>query len=352
MSLKVWIATQRERFGRAVAGFDRATPIRLLTHNDADGLAAAALLSRAFLRVSLPTRVRILRRGETPWSEAIRGELRGQDVGGLIVTDLGVRPGLIRPETPTVIIDHHVPVGCPPGATVISGHGQKPTPTSSLLAFWCAGALTEVDDLLWIAALGVIGDLGDRAEFDEFAAARKRYGAIALREATSLVNAPRRAAAGDAQPAFELLMKAAGPRAITDGQHPETALLRRAQGEVRAALEEGKRVAPRIKGPVALIRLHSACQIHPLVAQVWRNRLKDRVVIAANTGYRPGWVHFSVRSASGVNLIDFLRERAPATADENYGSGHEQATGGALSTNGWNEFVAGLGFGSDVQVGA
>ena len=75
-------------------------------------------------------------------------------------------------------------------------------------------------------------------------------------------------------------------------------------------------------------------------------------MIAANTGYRPGWVHFSVRSASGVNLIAFLRERAPAPADENYGSGHEQATGGALSTDGWNEFVAGLGFGPDVQVGA
>jgi single-stranded-DNA-specific exonuclease len=304
------------------------------------------------LRVALPSRVRILVRGENPWSEAIGNELRDQEIGGLIVTDLGVRPGTIRPAPPTIIIDHHVPLRAPRGATVISGHGRTPTPTSSLLAFWCAGALCAVDDLDWLAALGLLGDLGEKADFEELAAARRRHGSSVLRQATSLVNAPRRTAAANAQPAFDVLMKAASPREITDGQHPETDLLVRAREEVNAALDEGKRVPPKIKGPVALIRLHSPCQIHPLVAQVWRNRLKDSIVIAANTGYRPGWVHFSVRSATGVNLIEFLRKRAPRSADEGYGSGHEGATGGALRTEGWNEFIAGLGFGSDMQAGA
>ena len=351
MISEAWIADQRDAFEGAVGQFDRGKPVWILTHNDADGLAAAALLARAFPRIALPTQVRILGRGENPWSEAMGDELRAQAMGGLIVTDLGIRPGPIRPDTPTIIIDHHVPGGAPPDATVISGHGQTPTPTSSLLAFWCAGALTEVDDLLWIAALGIIGDLGDSADFEELAAARKRHGASALRQATTLINAPRRTAAGDAGPALELLMKAAGPREITSGRHPETALLFSARDEVKAALEEGKRVAPKMKGPVALIRLHSPCQIHPLVAQRWRNRLKNSIVIAANTGYRPGWVHFSVRSAQDVNLIEFLRGYAPASADEGYGNGHERATGGALRTEGWNQFIEGLGFGPDMQVG-
>ena len=47
MSSKGWIAGKREEFARAVAGLDREGPIRILTHNDADGLAAAALLARA-----------------------------------------------------------------------------------------------------------------------------------------------------------------------------------------------------------------------------------------------------------------------------------------------------------------
>jgi single-stranded-DNA-specific exonuclease len=252
---------------------------------------------------------------------------------------------------PTIIIDHHVPQGLPAEATVISGYGDEAKPTSSLLALWCARALGPVDDLLWIAALGLIGDLGDKAEFKELARARKLYGAAALREATSLVNAPRRSASGDARPALDLLMKADSPRDLISGRHMETAFLQRARKEVNEAVQAGRRVAPRIKGEVALIRLHSPCQIHPLVAQSWRGRLKDKIVIAANTGYRSGWVHFSARSAIGTNLVHFLRERAPANADESYGSGHEQATGGALDAAGWNDFVANLGFGPDMQVG-
>ena len=107
-----------------------------------------------------------------------------------------------------------------------------------------------------------------------------------------------------------------------------------------------------MRNGVALIRFHSPCQIHPLVAQAWRGRLKDDIVLAANTGYRPGWVHFAARSARDVDLIRFLAERRPPGADENYGSGHAQATGGALRPDDWNHFVSGLGFGPDQQVQA
>ena len=80
--------------------------------------------------------------------------------------------------------------------------------------------------------------------------------------------------------------------------------------------------------------------------------LERTAPIAANTGYRPGRVHFSVRSAAPVNLINFLRSKAPDAADENYGGGHERASGGALRAGDWNELIARLGFGPDMQVGA
>jgi single-stranded-DNA-specific exonuclease len=272
------------------------------------------------------------------------------DFGGLIVADLGVRFEPIVAKVPTVFIDHHVPRGVPTDAIVISGYGEEPAATSSLLTWRSAATAVNVDDLLWLAALGVIGDLGDKAFFEELADAKRRYGATALREATSLINAPRRASAGDARPAFDLLMKAASPSELISDTYPETALLRRAQEEVNAALQKARRVAPRIKNNVALILLDSSCQLHPLVAQAWRARLKNNVVIAANKGYRPGWIHFSARSATGINLVDFLRNVELAAADENYAGGHEQATGGALRPAAWNEFIGKLGFGADVAV--
>ncbi len=342
------IASIGRSFSRTVAGFGQ-TPL-ILTHNDADGLSSGVLLARALARSGREPGIRVVGRGESAWSAEMGAELRERQPPGLVVADLGLGSGPLLDETPTVVIDHHVPTGDAGGATVITGFGAEPVPTTSLLSWWCAQALGPADDLLWLAAIGLIGDLGDKAPFAELADARKRYGATALREAVSLLNAPRRTGLGDAAPSLALLMKADNPKAVISGEHPETASLQAAREEVKQALDAARRIAPKVRPPVALIRLDSPCQIHPLVAQSWRSRLKGNIVMAANTGYRPGWVHFAVRSATGQDLVAFLRAHAPEGADGNYGNGHAQATGGALRNPVWNRFVAGFGFGPEMEV--
>jgi single-stranded-DNA-specific exonuclease len=350
---QAWVAARQAEFRATVEGFDPARPVLVLGHHDADGLSAMAILAQALERFGRRVETRIVGRGENPWSAEMAAELSAREMGGLVVADLGTRAGVLRPGVPTVVLDHHVPTGVPEAALLVSGHGMHPTPTTSLLAWWCAGSLAEAGDLLWLAALGIIGDMEEKSGFAELAAARERWGITALRDAVALINAPRRAGAGDASPALALLRKADGPKAVLSGEHPETALLQAAREEVQEALAEGRRVAPRIQGEVALIPLHSACQIHPLVAQQWKGRLKGKIVIAANTGYRPGWVHFAARSGTGADLIAFFREHRPDGADpESYGNGHAQASGGALPPKAWNRFVTGLGFGADVQVPA
>jgi single-stranded-DNA-specific exonuclease len=338
-------------FLAALSRFSSDRPAIVLGHFDADGLSAAAILARALSRSGHPVEVRITGKGENPWSPALRGELNARRPGGLLVTDLGVREGEILPGVPTVLIDHHVPTGTPGAATVISGNGWTPEPTSALLAYWCAQALGDVEDLLWLAGLGLIGDMAEGAGFPELAGAQRRFGKTALRDAVSLVNAPRRTAAADPSPALALLMRCGSPKELLSGDHPETELLRAAKAEVAAALNAAKRTPPRIQGDVALIRFASPCQVHPLIAQQWRGRLRDKIVIAANTGYREGWVHFAARTATGTDLIRFLSKHRPDGAGEEYGSGHAQATGGALRPADWNAFIAGLGF-PDAEVPA
>jgi single-stranded-DNA-specific exonuclease len=339
-------------FARAVGAFRPDAPALVLSHDDADGLSAGALLVRALERAGRPVRIRLVGRGESPWSDALAAELRTLDLGGLVVADLGVRPEPLAPGVPTILIDHHVPRGLPADAVTISGYGLEPTPSSSCLAFRCAGGLAEVDDLAWLAALGAIGDYGEKAPLPEIARARESHTAKSLREATSLINAPRRSASGNARPALDLLLRARGPEEIASGRHPETALLREAVAEVKRALDEARRVPPKFAGRVAMLRLHSPCQIHPLVAQSWTGRLRGQIVMAMNTGFREGYVHFAARSATGENLVAFLREHAPPGSgdDEAYGNGHERATGGALKHESWNRFAAGLGFGAEMQV--
>ena len=309
----------------------------ILGHFDADGLAALAILKR-----SLPdSSMRLVGKGENPWDPDVRAELAERAPPALIATDLGVREGSIVPGTPTCLIDHHVPTGTPGDATVISGNGLEPEPTSALLAWWAGGG---DERLLWLAAVGLIGDMAEDKGFAEMEAAQKRYGKTALRSAVSLINAPRRTASADATPALELLLKCESPKELLSGEHPETAVLLAAKEEVKAEMDVARRVAPKVRGEVALIPLDSACQIHPLIAQQWRGRLKDKVVIAANKAYRPGWVHFAARTGAGHDLIHFFAERRPEGAGSEYGSGHKAASGGALRIPEWNRFVAELGF--------
>jgi hypothetical protein len=311
-------------------------------HFDADGLGAMAVMVRALRAAGRQAEPLIVGKAETPWDESFAAKVEARGPGGLVLCDLGTRGEPVMAGLPMLVIDHHRPTGTPPDAFTLSGHGLDPEPSSALIAWWAAGALGDQADLLWIAALGLIGDMA--ATFPELEQAQARWGKTALRDATSLVNAPRRTASADAGPALRLLLSGDGPKAITKGDGADAQALLAAKAEVRVATEEARKAAPRIVGDVALILINTPCQIHPLIAQQWRGRLKDKIVIAANSGYRPGWVHFAARSASGRDLIAFLAEHRPDGADGRYGNGHAQATGGALPLPVWHRFVEALGF--------
>lgn len=333
----------RDAMQSALGRMPADRPVVVLSHFDADGLSASAILIRALQAAGREALPLVTGKGETPWDPEVRDRIAALAPGGLIVADLGTRTAPVLPGCPTVVIDHHVPTGEPDDAVTISGNGLDPEPTTALVAWWAAGALGDQADLLWLAAIGLIGDMAEDAGFPELAEAQSRWGKTALRDATSLVNAPRRTAAADPAPALRLLIAGDGPKHITKGNDPDAQALHAAKAEVRAAMDVAKRMAPLIAGDLAVIPLDSPCQIHPLIAQQWRGRLRDKIVLAANAGYREGWVHFAARSASGRDLIAFLAEHRLANADGRYGNGHAQATGGALRTVDWNQFIAGLG---------
>ncbi len=347
--------------------------IHVLCDFDGDGLPAGALLVRAleaagYTNVSAECR----RKGESAWGEEIGARLAERAAAGqldaLIVADLGSRDGSIFDGIPLLLIDHHKPIGQPAGATLITSYGTgdsggdgKDVATTGLLCFWCAEALCgseRANAWLWLAGISILSDLGDKAPFDELTAAKKKFGGGALRDATSLLNAPRRTTEGRADAALALLLKADGPKAIYSGEFPETAQLIEAKAEVGEALAVARKQPPRFSklvrdelgADLVAVRIHTGCQVHPLIAMQWRGRFPRSVVFGVNTGYRPGWVTFSGRAPAGVNLIDFLARHRPPEADNSYGLGHNQASGGALPVAVWNRWSQEIGFGPEMLV--
>jgi single-stranded-DNA-specific exonuclease len=205
-----------------------------------------------------------------------------------------------------------------------------------------------IDDLQWLAAVGTISDLGDKAPWPELAGARKRWTAKWLKEAVVLTNAARRASAFDVETPLALLLTGDHPRALSEDEAHGADRLRAYRAEVNAALAEARKAAPVFAGgdsPWALVRLHSSCQIHPLIAQQWRGRLPRHAVIAANGGYLPELVAFSARTArTDLNLPQLLRATRVAEGDGRFGNGHDQASGGHLAPELFAQVLAALGF--------
>ncbi len=349
-----FLRAARKRFTEFVAG----TPgtIAVLCHSDADGLASGAIITRALTGHGRKVVPLTTGKGGSAWSDESRDALTKSWTDAVIVCDLGLRADPVLPGKPTFFIDHHRPASLPADAerTVVTGYGLEPTPTTGLLALECAAGLDPVnlDTLDWIAAISILSDIGDKSEFGLVGPAKKKYGAGVLREATPLLNAPRRTATGDASGALALLIAATGPREISAGLTEGSRALQKAREEVNAAYAEAKKAGPKFAGKeVAAIRIHTPCQVHPLIAQIWRTRLPKMIVMGVNTGFRPGWVHFSCRCGKGINLLDFLRANRPEGAsDQTYGQGHDQAGGGALPVEIWNVFARKIGFGDDMQV--
>lgn len=314
--------------------------------SDADGVTAGVVWQRAFERAAFQHIHPIIPdRERNVWSHANRDRIAATQPEFLFVMDLGSRSESVIEGVPTCFIDHHHPEGVPAGDTLISAYTWDPIPNTSWLVWHLCQSIADVSDLDWIAAIGTLSDLGDRAPFDLLTQAKRKYTAKYLKEATALINASRRASHYQPEAAVAALLNHSDPKSLVNSSSPEVAQLRQSREEVKSALEEARKVAPVFAGKVALLRLNSPCQIHPLIAQSWRSRLPDYVVIAANEGYIPDRVNFSARSNS-INVLEFLRSHPIGDGEGSYANGHDQASGGSLPRDRWQQLLTQLGFGS------
>ncbi len=171
----------------------------------------------------------------------------------------------------TCFIAHHHPEGVPPGDTLITAYTWNPIPNTSWLVWQLCQQIAEVSDLDWMAAIGTLSDLGDRAPFDLLTTAKRKYTGKYLKEATALINAARRAAHYQPDLAATALLNHADPKSLVNSSRPEVEQLRQDREAVKRELEVARKVAPIFAGKVALLRLNSPCQIHPLCSKLARS---------------------------------------------------------------------------------
>lgn len=174
----------------------------------------------------------------------------------------------------------------------------------------------------------------------------------------------RRTAKFDVKSAWDALLNTQSPKEILLNRR-----LLEARAEINEEVERHTHAAPKFSkdGKIAVLRISSAAQIHPVIATRWvrqrffiishlcmntvdhvqagfLNSKALEIVMVANSGHLPGVVNFSCRIARcarnrdpPVNIIESLKAVAALSATDlatrvgdDFARGHKEASGGIV----------------------
>lgn len=339
----------------------------IVPDKDADGLTSGAILQKTLALLGLDAHLisaHLLQKGHNIHDESERSAMAAHEPAYIFVLDQGSRkspPVIDRPHK-ALVIDHHHALEdeFPEGSTHVTACDSPPVATSALLTYLiCRGLHAGVERQCdWLCAMGTHGDLGNTLKweppFPDMRDTFKRHTKKAVNEAVSLINAPRRTAAYGVPAAWAALAAAESPSALLR----DPALLA-ARAAVNAEVERCAHAAPRFSadGAVAVLRIRSEAQVHPVVATRWAGHLQSArlaVVLVANDGYLPGMVNFSCRVPRcarardpPVNIIEVLRgiaarapdDTLPVRLGESFARGHKEASGGIVPVKEFEELM-------------
>ncbi|KUI63624.1 hypothetical protein VM1G_10226 [Cytospora mali] len=350
----------------------------IVPDKDADGLTSGAILQKTLVLLGLdPDSIsaHLLKKGNNIHDESERAAMAAHDPAYIFVLDQGSRksPPVIDKAHKALVIDHHYALDddFPEGSQHVSACNSPPVATSSLLTYLiCRDLDDDVEKYCnWLCIMGTHGDLGNTLKWEQpfpnMKDAFKMYTKKAINEAVSLINAPRRTSAFNVPVAWAALTAAKSPGDLLKNED-----LLAARAEVNAEVARCTHTAPKFSsdGRIAVFRLNSAAQIHPVIATRWAGHLQSKkleVVMAANEGYLPGMVNFSCRvprSARArdppVNIIEVLEGIAAMSPDEtlrarmgeSFARGHKEASGGIVPVKEFEEMIGIMGVGRKPEV--
>ncbi|THH21433.1 hypothetical protein EUX98_g8386 [Antrodiella citrinella] len=311
----------------------------ILPDKDADGLCASLIIYRTLVLLGLPPTlffIHFVVKGSNIHNEDERERMQAYGAKYVIAVDQGSRGGAPLVGKPGEFSGEHLH---PPVASRLQ--------LQVLWHMYCADLCIRIN-MKWVEPWPA----------EDMKTCVKTYTKQVLSDVVRLVNAPRRTASYDVSAAWQALLYTTNPRTITAALTNSTpSYIRRlyhAQGEVKAETDRWTHSAPKFSGDgrIALIRISSSAQIHPLIATRWANTLKSsklEIVMCANDTYLPGsMTNFSCRVArcasarsggNAVDIIDTLKEYASRVSGlregmgDNFARGHKEASGGIVRTD-------------------
>lgn len=142
--------------------------VRIISHNDADGLTSAGILCRALMRKKIPFHITITGRLSQDIIDIINTSV---DVNDLVVfCDMGSSQGdlLVQIKNTVIVIDHHVPVGDNVVNITVNPHHVDIDGSIHLSASGATYLVAKEMDSknIDLSGLSIVGAVGDKQLFE------------------------------------------------------------------------------------------------------------------------------------------------------------------------------------------
>ena len=332
------------RFKEEIKSIEKERRIVILSHVDADGVSAGVLVHKA-LRENGFNVVDLLypKKGENGFSDSVIGRVLEKKPDAVFIVDLGSYKKEFKGVEKIIIIDHHKPEGVVENGVLFTSFPPPPYISAAYLSFLLFDNI-GFSPKDFLGAIGEAGDFGTSVkDVPMYENILKKYKKKWISHVASLINAARRIPEFDIKTSTRYLMNA---NEFSDllSESEAKSTLETYRKRVKREVDRWKRVRPKFSGSLVLLEINSPYLIHPIIAQIWRNVLKNYIVVCANYGYIDGRVAFSMRTNLSISLLSFLRKYTEPSLDEDLGFGHERATGGIVTVEKWKNIVSLWGF--------
>ena len=332
------------RFKEEIRNIGKSRKIVVFSHVDADGVSAGVLVYKALKENGFNV-IDLLypEKGENGFSDSAIDRVLKRKPDVVFIVDLGSYKKEFKGVERVIIIDHHKPEGLVENGVLFTSFPPPPYISASFLSFLLFDNI-GFSPRDFLGAIGEAGDFGTGIKgvplYDEIL---KKYKKKWVSYVASLVNAARRIPEFDIEASTKYLMNA---KDFSDllVETEEKKILDVYKDRVKKEVDRWKRIKPRFSQSLALIEINSKYLIHPIIAQIWRNMLKNYIVVCANYGYIDGRVAFSMRTNLSISVLSFLRKYTAPSLGEDLGFGHERATGGIVTVDKWKNILSLWGF--------
>jgi len=287
--------------------------VKIIAHKDTDGLCALAILLNYLERRGLETNYEFM--------EVYIDTLETEE--NMIFLDISLDNILEFITDNTLVIDHHPYTKKIDKISFYNPREMDQTAyiPAAYLVYEVVSEIENIDEMKWIAAVGVIGDKGDLnsdfcKKFVESLKDKEKLEKISKYVFSSaLVDHT-----DGMEKALKVIRKAKSPEEVLEDSY-----LKYCYEEIQEKLSESKRKVER-EGNIIFVEVSSIYNLKSIVASQILEKEKDALVVAYSL--RDNYYHISGRTSISINLGEIFKKAARLCGG--IGGGHEKAAGARI----------------------